>query len=184
MSTTPSPLDFPTAASMEVAMDAYDDDPSLSASLEEFAAPTIRSPVPDMPSQHSGFRSEYSDDGRASSPQERWSPPGLRQPSDSLNGSHWYRHTPYDRLYMRPTLQPHSAPASREASPQYEDAPEVPPPPLPQKSIELPDVALAASVPLPPGTDSPLKGRSVSPEPRADEPHSNCRLFQCIKNAR
>ncbi|PCG94106.1 Hypothetical protein PENO1_080200 [Penicillium occitanis (nom. inval.)] len=180
MSTTPSPLDFPTAESMEVAMDdIFDDHPSLSASLEDFAASTTRSPVPDMPSQHSGFRSEYSDDGRASSPQERWSPPGLRQPSDSLNGSHWYRHTPYDRLYMRPTLQPQSASASREPSPQYEDAHEVPSPPSPRRSaVDLPDVALAASVPLPPGTDSPLKGRSVSPEPRADEPHSNYVRFR------
>lgn len=157
--------------------DVFDDHPSLSASLEDFAASTTRSPVPEMPSQHSGFRSEYSDDDPASnSPQERWSPPGLRQPSDSLNGSHWYRHMPYDRLYMKPTLQPHSTPVSREPSPQYEDAPEVPPPPSPKKSaLDLPDVALAASVPLPAGTDSPLKGRSVSPEPGADEPHSNCR---------
>jgi hypothetical protein len=162
---------------LDEAMEAlFDDHPSLSASLEDFAAAsTTRSPVPDMPSQHSGFRSEDSDDGRASSPQERWSPPGMRQ-ADSLNGSHWYRHTPYDRLYMRPTLQPHSASQSREPSPQYEDAHEVPPPPSPRRiATDLPDITLAASVPLPPGTDSPLKGRSVSPEPRPNEPHSNCR---------
>lgn len=182
---TPSPHSTSTAA-MDEEMDAlFDDHPSLSASLEDFAASNRRSPLLDLPSQHSGFRSEDSDDGR-SGPQERWSPPALRRP-DSLAGSHWYRHTPYDHPHMKPTLQPPSAPQSREVSPQYEDAHEEPPPPSlsPRKTpVDLPDVTFAASVPLPPGTDSPLKGRSVSPEPAekqllrlapSDEPHSNCR---------
>jgi hypothetical protein len=172
---------------MDEEMDAlFDDHPSLSASLEDFAASNRRSPLLDLPSQHSGFRSEDSDDGRYAS-QERWSPPALRRP-DSLAGSHWYRHSPYDHLHMKPTLQPTSVPHSREVSPQYEDAHEVPPPPspLPRKSPvdDLPDITFAASVPLPPGTDSPLKGRSVSPEPKekrilrlepGEEPLSNCR---------
>jgi hypothetical protein len=166
-------------AAMEDEMDAlFDDHPSLSASLEDFEASNRRSPMFDLPSQHSGFRSEDSDDGQ-SDPQERWSPPALRRP-DSLAGSHWYRHAPYD---MKPTLQNSSAPQSREASPQYEDAREAPPLPSPQKNpADWPDITLAANVPLPPGTDSPVKGRSVSPEPKDkrlvnhDETNSNCRL--------
>ncbi|CRG91859.1 Spindle pole body protein pcp1 [Talaromyces islandicus] len=150
-------------AAMEDEMEAlFDDHPSLSASLEDFEASNRRSPMFDLPSQHSGFRSEESDDGQ-SDPQERWSPPALRRP-DSLAGSHWYRHAPYD---MKPTLQNGSAPQSREGSPQYEDAREAPPLPLPQKNAaDWPDITLAANVPLPPGTDSPVKGRSVSPEPK------------------
>ncbi|EED22403.1 conserved hypothetical protein [Talaromyces stipitatus ATCC 10500] len=170
---------------MDDEMDAlFDDHPSLSASLEDFAASNRRSPLLDLPSQHSGFRSEESDDGR-SVPQERWSPPALRRP-DSLAGSHWYRHSPYDHMHMKPTLQPHSAPQSREPSPQYEDASEMPPPPSPGKDqTDLLDISLAANVPLPPGTDSPLKGRSVSPEPKdrllrfqSEEPHSNYVRFK------
>lgn len=181
MSTTSSPQ---LTAAMDEEMDAlFDDHPSLTASLEDFAASNRRSPLLDLPSQHSGFRSEESDDGRTGL-HDRWSPPALRRP-DSLAGSHWYRHAPYDHLHMKPTLQPRSQPQSREVSPQYEDAREIPPPPSPRKSpADLPDVTFAASVPLPPGTDSPLKGRSVSPESKDrqllrlgpnDEPHSNCR---------
>ncbi|KAH8699293.1 hypothetical protein BGW36DRAFT_426959 [Talaromyces proteolyticus] len=151
---------------MDDEMDAlFDDHPSLSASLEDFAASNRRSPLLDLPSQHSGFRSEDSDDGRPG-PQERWSPPALRRP-ESLAGSQWYRHAPYDHLHMKPTLLQHSAPQSREASPQYEDAREAPPLPSQLRNpIDLGDITLAANVPLPPGTDSPLKGRSVSPEPK------------------
>jgi hypothetical protein len=72
----------------------------------------------------------------------------------SMPGSAWYRRQPYLRNApeLRPT--PGISPAgSREPSPQYEDA------------IDDQDLILPASIPLPPGTDSPLKGRSVSPEP-------------------
>ncbi|OKL61269.1 hypothetical protein UA08_03191 [Talaromyces atroroseus] len=188
---SPSPQ---STMAMDEEMDAlFDDHPSLSASLEDFAASNRRSPLLDLPSQHSGFRSEDSDDGRYAPQEGRWSPPALRRP-DSLAGSHWYRHSPYGHLHMKPTLQPTSAPHSREVSPQYEDAHEVPappsPPPLQRKSPvnDLPDVTFAASVPLPPGTDSPPKGRSVSPEPPkekqllhlepSDEPLSNYVRFR------
>lgn len=71
---------------------------------------------------------------------------------------------------MKPTLR-FSPAQSREPSPQYEDALEAP---LPMVSglggpATLGDITLAANVPLPPGIDSPLKGRSVSPEPPTKE---------------
>lgn len=150
----------------------FDDHPSLSASLEDFAANSNarRSPLLDLPSQHSGFRSEESDNDMDDDPTEPWSPPGLRS-HDYVPGSGWYRHQPYerkenqDRLELKPTSQ-HSPSRSREPSPQYEDAPEAP---LPvgagYNTANLPDITLAANTPLPPGTDSPLKGRSVSPDP-------------------
>lgn len=66
-----------------------------------------------------------------------------------------------------PALAPPARPqGSRESSPRYEDALEAPLPDVPVKRADnLADVDIAANVPLPPGTDSPLKGRSVSPEP-------------------
>ncbi|KAL1965549.1 hypothetical protein VTN77DRAFT_5633 [Rasamsonia byssochlamydoides] len=155
----------------------FDDHPSLSASLEDFAANsnTRRSPLLDLPSQHSGFRSEESDDDMDDDPTEQWSPPGWRSHDhDFVPGSGWYRHSPYerkddqDRLQLKPTSR-HTASQSREPSPQYEDAPEAPPlPAAPAPAYNaagLADITLAANIPLPPGTDSPLKGRSVSPDP-------------------
>ncbi|KAL1997709.1 hypothetical protein VTN02DRAFT_994 [Thermoascus thermophilus] len=62
---------------------AFDDHPSLSASLEDFAATCTthirRPPLFDLPSQHSGFRSDESDAGDDPPPSgEPWSPPGFR----------------------------------------------------------------------------------------------------------
>ncbi|KAK2746827.1 hypothetical protein FQN57_002869 [Myotisia sp. PD_48] len=163
----------------------FDDHPSLSASLEDFeehASP--RSPLFNIPSQHSGFKSGISetasDDGhgaasRSSSP---WSPPGFKreymqhlQSRDQsehhrhpalMVGAAWYRQQPY--LRNQPDFRPHqkapSYTSTREPSPQYEDALEKPP-----IKEDIADLILPASIPLPPGTDSPLKGRSPSPEP-------------------
>ena len=154
--------------------DVFNDHPSLAASLEDFEEhPERRSPLFGIPSQHSGFRSEISTDpdetlDNGSSNGEPWSPPGFKRafmqnsnqnffPS-SISGSAWYRHQPY--LRNAPDLKPPvgSSPAwSREPSPQYEDALE--------KPVESNDLILPASIPLPPGADSPLNGRSPSPDP-------------------
>lgn len=156
---------------------ALDDHPSLSASLEDFEENlSPRSHGFRFPSQHSGFRSEPSTDpdetlDNGSSIGDPWSPPGFKQAymkqhnphlfSSSMPGSAWYRHQPYPR--NAPALRPtpgSSGAVSREPSPQYEDALEKPP------DTDYPvDLMLPASIPLPPGTDSPLKGRSPSPEP-------------------
>jgi hypothetical protein len=163
----------------------FDDHPSLDASLEDFeeehtTSPPSRPPAFGIPSTHSGFRSECSVDpddtlDTSSTAGDPWSPPGFKRAymqqqnhqlfPASMPGSAWYRRQPYLRNApeLRPT--PGISPAgSREPSPQYEDA------------IDDPDLILPASIPLPPGTDSPLKGRSVSPEPerrdyRRDQQH-------------
>ena len=134
----------------------FDDDPSLSASLEDFDETQNRSPLFGLHSQHSGFRSEASE-ADASSNGEPFSPPAWTRARESVGGSGWYSHQPYGRTRFGPSLSPS---ASRETSPQYEDAKE-----------EDPEITIAANIPLPPGTDSPLKGRSPSPDPyRETEP--------------
>lgn len=139
---------------------AFDDHPSLSASLEDFEEQN-RSPLFDLPSQHSGFKSELeaSDAGAdaeaESSNGEPWSPPGFKRHSRA--GSGWFRHDPYDtksRLDLRPSLSPSR---SRQTSPEYQDALE------PEDDYTLP-----ANIPLPAGIDSPVKERSPEPEPIPD----------------
>lgn len=156
----------------------FDDHPSLSASLEDFEEhqqPHL-SPLLDLPSQHSGFRSEPEDseiDDKSSS-SAPWSPPGFRPqhpPQHQHNHYHqhrqqgenrgvagsWFRHDPYgttNRLDLPPELRPSKSPSrSRQTSPDYEDA------------VDMEDVTIAANVPLPSGTDSPLKERSPEPNP-------------------
>ncbi|KAJ5595932.1 hypothetical protein N7450_002390 [Penicillium hetheringtonii] len=153
----------------------FDDHPSLDASLEDFESNSNahRSPLFGMPSQHSGFRSEGSDsEMEDSTPMDPWSPPGLRQ-HDYVQGSGWYRHQPYarkNRMHGRPDLKPtvglsDSPSVSREASPQYEDAPEPPAKGRAKEYTEKGDVAVAANVPLPSGSGTPQIGRSPSPGP-------------------
>lgn len=148
----------------------FDDHPSLSASLEDFAATCTnhihRPPLFDIPSQHSGFRSDESDGEDETTPSgEPWSPPGLRR-HDYVPGSGWYRHQPYlrrevnNRLDLRPTLKD-SPSQSREPSPQYEDAPEAPS--AGESKTDIADITLPVKMPLPAGTDAPLKARSPSP---------------------
>jgi len=58
-----------------------------------------------------------------------------------------------------PHLRPTNSPSrSRQTSPEYQDAQE-----------DDNDVTIAANIPLPPGTDSPLKGRSPEPEEPPDD---------------
>ncbi|KKK25711.1 hypothetical protein P175DRAFT_0534014 [Aspergillus ochraceoroseus IBT 24754] len=154
----------------------FDDHPSLDASLEDFEnnSNPHRSPIFGLPSQHSGFRSEESDgEEEENTPtSERWSPPGFRR-YDHVPGSGWYRHQPYlrnvdqGRLGLKPTVGL-SPSQSREPSPQYEDALEVPVVGDRSLSADTGDLTLAANVPLPPEADSPPKGRSPSP---ARAPH-------------
>ncbi|KAJ5129395.1 uncharacterized protein N7515_005434 [Penicillium bovifimosum] len=130
-----------------------------------------------IPSQHSGFRSEDSDadDAEIEEPtQARWSPPGSHQP-ESPEGSGWYRHQPYqrkgnsntDRMRLMPTVGLGISPSqSREPSPQYEDALEGPANTRPSDRATPGDTSDAANVPLPAGADTPLHGRSPSPPPR------------------
>ncbi|PKY01648.1 hypothetical protein P168DRAFT_53653 [Aspergillus campestris IBT 28561] len=148
----------------------FDDHPSLDASLEDFEnnSSPRPSPVFGLPSQHSGFRAEESDGEDEATPNgEVWSPPGDRR-YDFVQGSGWYRHSPYTRKFDedRPTLKPTvglSPSQSREPSPQYEDAMEAPTEVQRSVSADTGDVTLAANVPLPTGAESPLKGRSPSP---------------------
>lgn len=157
----------------------FDDHPSLSASLEDFAATcnntnhVHRPPLFDIPSQHSGFRSEESDDedDEATAGGEPWSPPGFRR-HDYVPGSGWYRHQPYlrrdDNNNDRLDLRPPSPSQSRDPSPQYEDAPEAPqaPPAGEGKNAtaDIADITLPANMPLPADANSPQKGRSPSPD--------------------
>lgn len=148
----------------------FDDHPSMDASLEDFenTSNPVRSPTFGLPSQHSGFRTEESDDDDDTTPgAEPWSPPGNRR-YDFVTNSGWYRHQPYlrkidhERFGLKPTLGV-SPSQSREPSPQYEDAPEAPTAGHRNQSAETPDVTVAANVPLPPEAETPLKGRSPSP---------------------
>lgn len=171
----------------------FDDHPSLDASLEDFEnnSDARRSPLFGLPSQHSGFRADDSDDGEAedSTPApcaDRWSPPGFRRYDRHVRKSGWYRHQPYAHgredsklLDLKPTVGVvvGSATQSREPSPQYEDAIEEAAPPAPamadaysrtQQAQDLESMAVAAAkIPLPADTDSPVKGRTPSPAPAA-----------------
>lgn len=132
----------------------FDDHPSLSASLEDYEEHQNRSPLFDLPSQHSGFKSEpeTSDADLESSNGEPWSPPGFKRHS---RGSGWFRHDPYDtksRLSLGPSMSPSR---SRQTSPEYQDA-------LEQEE----DLTIPANIPLPPGADSPIKEMSPEPESR------------------
>ncbi|KAI9368445.1 hypothetical protein BJX61DRAFT_218538 [Aspergillus egyptiacus] len=144
----------------------FDDHPSMDASLEDIdnISSPRRSPGFNVPSQHSGFRSESDGEDDDATP---WSPPGSRN-HDYVLGSGWYRHQPYlrkidhQRYGLRPTVGV-SPSQSREPSPQYEDAPEGPVAGHRSPSTETGDVTVAANVPLPPDAESPLKCRSSSP---------------------
>jgi hypothetical protein len=150
------------AAEMDELDNAFDDHPSLSASLEDFEEQQQRSPLFDLPSQHSGFKSEAedSDINEGSSNGAPWSPPGFRRHAreGSRGAGSWFRHDPYGtahRLHLRPSMSPSR---SRQTSPEYEDA---------RDGDE--DLTIPANIPLPAGTDSPLKERSPEPEPALDD---------------
>lgn len=135
------------AASHQGSPPIYDDHPSLSASLEDFEH-SPRSPVFGLPSQHSGFKleeSESEDEPASEVSGEPWSPPAWRQ-RNPVGG--WYQHQPYpqDSNLLKASA---SASHSRGTSPRYESAHE-----------EEGDITLAAKIPLPRGSMSPVKERS------------------------
>ena len=116
--------------------------PSINASMDDFEAREFSPTMPDLPSQHSGFRSnnasEYSENSRRS-----YSPPAWRKA-----GSGWFKH--------ESSLSPNrSRFGSKEPSPQYHGADE---------DGEVTAYRSATRIPLP---RSPTKERSpaYSPEP-------------------
>ena len=140
------------AANAQESPQSYDDHPSLTASLEDFEQ-SPRSPLFGLPSQHSGFKSEESeseDEPVSELSGEAWSPPAWRQ---QKNAGGWYQHQPYpqDKNLLKASV---SASRSRGTSPRYESAQE-----------DEGDITLAAKVPLPRGSVSPVKEPSPSPIP-------------------
>lgn len=129
-------------------LDNMYDHPSLDASLEDFEHADQPSPTFRVPSHHSGFKSEDSEAGVDSSSEPPWSPQAWRR---STASSGWYRHQPYlrDSSHLRSSTSPMK---SRDSSPKYESAQE-----------DDNDVTLAANIPLPRGSLSPNKERSMSP---------------------
>jgi len=117
---------------------------SVNASMDDFEARDFSPTVPDLPSQHSGFRSnhasEYSEEG---SSRRSYSPPAWRKA-----GSGWFKHQ---------SLSPsRSGFRSKEPSPQDHDAAEE------EGDRDVTAYRIATKVPLP---RSPTKGRSPSNTP-------------------
>lgn len=157
---------------------SIDDRASLTGSLGDFSdSDKQQSPAFALPSQHSGFRaSEPSDSGNdedvmddIASDDSPWSPPAWRQPA-SAGG--WYRHQPYSHDVER--LKSQSASRSRATSNGLEDGGE--------EEEDDQDATLAAKIPLPRGSTSPVRGtparesearersRSAkSPSPKAED---------------
>ncbi|KAL9605879.1 MAG: hypothetical protein Q9179_000943 [Wetmoreana sp. 5 TL-2023] len=129
-------------------LDAFDDHPSLSASLEDFEH-NDRSPTFGLPSQHSGFKSDDSEPDAESNSEGPWSPPAWRRHTVEAG---WYRHQPYaqDSRHLKPSMSPSR---SRDTSPQYQSIKE-----------DEGDTILPANIPLPRGSMSPVKEQSPSPE--------------------
>ncbi len=146
---------------------AFDDHPSLPASFEDFEHHEDRSPILPLPSHHSGFKSDNSEAGAESTSEGPWSPPGWRNPSA---GSGWFRHQPY--AHPIPSLKPPhagSASRSRETSPAYENY---------ESANEDYDITIPANIPLPRGSLSPLKERSLSPVPFQEAEHGFGKTFE------
>lgn len=120
-----------------------DSHPSLNASMDDFEAREFSPTMPDMPSQHSGFRSNNSEYSERSS-RRSYSPPAWRKA-----GSGWFKHQ---------SLSPHRHGSDgKERSYRYHSADE-------DADPNVTAYRSAARIPLP---ASPLKGRSptCSPEP-------------------
>ena len=137
-----------TMTSRQAYLDSH---PSLAASMEDYEHREFSPTVPDLPSQHSGFRSNASDYSDHSSPKRSYSPPAWRKA-----GSGWFKHP-------QESLSPHrrGGYASREISPQYyHDAEEDR-----DGNGDVTAYRIATGVPLP---GSPTKGRSPSCSPQPD----------------
>jgi hypothetical protein len=133
-------------ASYTIAANGYHDShPSLAASMEDFEAREFSPTVPELPSQHSGFRSNVSSyQSDASSHRRSASPPAWRKA-----GSGWFKH--------QGSLSPERfGYGSREPSPEYHSADDE----VDEGGLTV--YPLPARIPLP---ESPIKGRSPSPTP-------------------
>ena len=129
----------------------FDDHPSLCASLEDFEHDENPSPVLNLPSQHSGFKSSDSEADMESNSEEPWSPPPTAWARQST-GDKWYRHQPYlESARSRSSASPEK---SREMSPDYESA---------QEDEGDGDYTLAANIPLPRDSLSPVKEEPPAP---------------------
>ncbi|KAI9664873.1 MAG: hypothetical protein M1821_006321 [Bathelium mastoideum] len=125
-----------------------DDHPSIAASLEDFehSDRDQRSPLFDMPSCHSGFRSDYSES--ESDQQGPWAPPAWTKAS-----SGWFKNDKSRR---------ETESGSRRSSPRYESADEG-------------DLTLPANVPLPSSPEkgrSPRQSEEPYPEGDSDFAHT------------
>ena len=139
--------------------DAFDDHPSLSASLEDFEhhgafSEPNRSPTLNIASHHSGFynKSEETDSESHSDSGGPFSPPAERKVGRRKGNYGWSAHRLYQQEPVSGSEHDNASPLrrSREGSPQYESA-------------EEGDTTLPAHVRLP--TESPRK-RSLSPSPQ------------------
>lgn len=121
-----------------------DSHPSIHASMEDFEAREFSPTMPDIPSQHSGFRSHLGSEYSETDSRRSHSPPRWR-----TAGSGWFK--------QQPSLSPaRNVYGSKEISPQYHSAEE--------DDGDVTAYRSAMRVPLP---ASPTKGRSPSnsPEP-------------------
>ncbi|KAI5362095.1 hypothetical protein Slin15195_G057460 [Septoria linicola] len=123
-----------------------DSHPSLNASMDDFDAREFSPTIPDMPSQHSGFRSNRHSEYSEASSRRSYSPPAWRKA-----GSGWFKH--------QEALSPNrNGYRSKDTSPQYHSADED------GEDGDVTAYKTARRIPLP---ESPVKGRSpgVTPEP-------------------
>lgn len=135
-------------ASTHAASSAYESHPSLAVSMEDFEANEFSPTVPDLPSQHSIYRSGVSSyQSSTSSTRRSASPPAWRKA-----GSGWFKH--------QGSLSPgRHGYHSREESLEYRSADDDE---GDRDEGEVTLYPLPARIPLP---ESPTKGRSLSPSP-------------------
>jgi hypothetical protein len=142
------PTSMASRSSTNALSTLYDSHPSLAVSMEDFEAHEFSPTVPDMPSQHSIYRSGVSSYQSSNASNRRSaSPPAWRKA-----GSGWFKHqgslSPSRRGYHH----------SREGSMEYRSAEED----GDRDEGEITVYPLPARIPLP---ESPTKGRSLSPSP-------------------
>jgi hypothetical protein len=143
------PAPMAARSSTHAASSAYDSHASLAVSMEDFEAHEFSPTVPDLPSQHSIYRSGVASyQSSASSNRRSTSPPAWRKA-----GSGWFKHqgslSPSRRGY-------HSREGSLEYRSADEDADRE------EGEGEITVYPLPSRIPLP---ESPTKGRSPSPSP-------------------
>ena len=121
-----------------------DSHPSLNASMDDFDARDFSPTIPDIPSQHSGFRSNHQSEYSEASSRRSYSPPAWRKA-----GSGWFK---------QPLSPSRNGYRSKDTSPQYQSGDED------ADDGDVTAYRTARRIPLP---ESPVKGRSpgVTPEP-------------------